>query len=87
MRRRTLTQATFKDAWADLCGRMAKGKLKLPQGTTLPTPADVAGALRETWMADALGAFHERLLRLIDARLGLEPGGLPAGAIRLPPEL
>jgi len=65
----TQTICDFDAAWADLCYRVAVGKLERPNDTPLPTPADVASGLlnarltreAETWTRDALEKCGRRM--------------------------
>ncbi len=85
-----MTQATFDQAWGDLCYRTAIGKIGLPDDTQLPTPEDVADAMGETRMVDARAQAWDRLDALIRARMALETGltvSEQKSVIPIPPEL
>lgn len=82
-----MTQAIseFDAAWEDLCYRVAIGKLKLPDDTPLPTPADIGGVLYEAikdpigrrenpaWVSKMAREYKKRIRQLVD-RL-VEAGG------------
>ena len=47
----------FENAWDDLANKTADD-LGLADDETLPTPADVSGALLETFMEEARGSVY-----------------------------
>ena len=49
----------FEDRWNDLFGQLL-AKQELPAETSMPTPDEVAGALREPWMAEGMREFNAR---------------------------
>lgn len=55
----------FESAWDDLANKVADD-LRLADDETLPTPADVAVALGEDWMAGAREKYRHRFSELYD---------------------
>lgn len=56
----TLSDAETQDWWSSLCHAVRR-KLEMPGAAPLPTAADVADALLETFMAEARGECLQRL--------------------------
>ena len=56
----------FEERWAYLFGQLLD-KLDLPDSTPRPVPADIVGALPESWMAESLATYADRFGALMDA--------------------